>query len=187
MDRELLNSNELKEVKRTNEFYLETERLKLLPLNAKSLALAIEDYSAMQVELGLNVNKTIIDDEELLYAMKVRLARVLENKENYIWFTNWAIVQKESNSIIGYIILKGFPNNSGEVIIGYGIEDNYKRNGYATEAIKSLIQWMFLNPKVLTVIADTEKTNLPSCKLLERLGAVRFKEDEELVWWKIEK
>ncbi len=184
MSNKLLKTNVFEQA---NTFNLETERLNLMPLNAKNLTLAIDDYSKMQVELGLNAKKTFLDDEEMLYAMKVRLARVLENEENYIWFTNWAIIQKEENAIIGYIILKGLPNKSGDVIIGYDIDEDYRRKGYATEAIKGLIQWIFLNPNVITVIADTETTNIPSYKLLEKLGAVRYKESSELIWWKIDR
>lgn len=188
MNNELLKVSEVKEAPHTLKYYyLESERLKLLPLQARSLTLALEDYGTMQTELGLKAIKTIIDDEEMQYAMKIRLKKVLENEDNYVWFTNWAIVQKEENIIIGYIILKGLPNESGEVIIGYDIDEKYRRNRYATEAISKLIQWVFTNPKVLSVIVDTEKTNTPSCNLLEHIGAVRYKETEELVWWKIER
>jgi RimJ/RimL family protein N-acetyltransferase len=188
MNNELLKVSEVKENPHTMKYYyLETERLKLLPLQAQSLTLALEDYGRMQTELGLKTIKTFIDDEEMQYAMKIRLKKVLENEDNYVWFTNWAIVQKEENIIIGYIILKGLPNESGEVIIGYDIDEKYRRNRYATEAIGKLIQWIFTNPKVLSVIADTEKTNTPSCNLLEHIGAIRYKETEELVWWKIER
>jgi RimJ/RimL family protein N-acetyltransferase len=71
------------------------------------------------------------------------------------------------------------------VIIGYDIDENHRRKGYATEAIRRLFQWIFSNPKVSSVIADTEKVNIPSCKLLEHLGAIQYKETEELIWWKV--
>lgn len=83
-------------------------------------------------------------------------------------------------------MIKGYPNKSGEVIVGYGIEEKYRRNGYATESLKRLIKWIFGNPKALCVIADTEKTNKPFHKVLENLGAIIYKEIDELVWWKIE-
>ncbi|MDF2904742.1 MAG: acetyltransferase [Herbinix sp.] len=167
-------------------YQLESGRLNLLPLKAKSLELAVEDYCTMQKELGLKVNRTILD-EEMQYAMKIRRIRVLENEKDYLWYTNWAIILKEENIIIGYIILKGLPNEDGEVIIGYDIDENHRRKGYATEAIRRLFQWIFSNPKVSSVIADTEKVNIPSCKLLEHLGAIQYKETEELIWWKVDR
>ncbi len=50
-----------------------------------------------------------------------------------------------------------------------------------------MIQWIFTNPQSLSVIADTEKANIPSCKLVEHIGDVPYKEIDELIWWKINK
>jgi RimJ/RimL family protein N-acetyltransferase len=164
---------------------LETERLIISPLQAHQLALALEDYAKMQTDLGLNVINTVLD-EEMEYAMRVRLRKVLDNVENYPWLTNWAIIHKEEKQIIGFIILKGCPNELGEVVVGYVVEESHQRKGYAAEALKVLIQWIFKNPQALFVIADTEKTNIPSHKLLENLGAVKYKETDDVVWWRIE-
>ncbi len=65
-------------------YCLETDRLSLLPLQAHSLALSLVDYGKMQAELGLKVNRKFLDDEEMKYAMKVRLTKVLENSEQYV-------------------------------------------------------------------------------------------------------
>jgi RimJ/RimL family protein N-acetyltransferase len=167
--------------------YLEAERLSLIPLQAHSLALSLVDYGKMQTELGLSVTRAILEDEEMRYAMSVRLRKVLEDVDHYLWLTNWAIVLKEKNEIIGYIMLKGLPNEAGEVITGYDIDEEYRRKGFATEALNRLIQWIFENPRALSLIADTEKNNIPSCKLLEHIGAIQYKETDELIWWKIEK
>jgi RimJ/RimL family protein N-acetyltransferase len=175
------------ELKEPMNHYLETDRLRLIPLQAHSLALSLADYGKMQTELGLSVTKTILEDEEMQYAMGVRLRKVLEDVDHYLWLTNWAIVLKDKNEIIGYIMLKGLPNEAGEVITGYDIDEEYRRKGFATEALNRLIQWIFENPRALSVIADTEKTNIPSCKLLEHVGAIQYKETDELIWWKIEK
>jgi len=180
----LKEGNELKE---PMNYYLETDRLRLIPLQAHSLALSLVDYGKMQTELGLSITKTILEDEEMQYAMGVRLRKVLEDVDHYLWLTNWAIVLKENNQIIGYIMLKGLPNEAGEVITGYDIDEEYRRKGFATEALIRLIQWIFENPRALSVIADTEKINIPSCKLLEHVGAIQYKETDELIWWKIEK
>jgi RimJ/RimL family protein N-acetyltransferase len=185
MSCELIKENDIICEKTMNQ-NLETERLSLVPLKAHQLELSLEDYSKMQVDLGLKVISTTLD-EEMQYAMKIRLRKVLEDVENYLWLTNWAIVLKEQKYIIGFIILKGYPNEFGEVIVGYGIEEKYRRNGYASEALKALNQWIFKNPKALFVIADTEKNNIPSHKVLKNLGATKYKETDEIVWWRVEK
>ena len=165
---------------------LESKRLTLIPLEAQNLISSLEDHDKMEADLGVKVTHTMLDDE-MEYAMKVRLRKVLEDSDNYLWLTNWAVVLREENRIIGFIMIKGIPNENGEVIVGYGIEENYRRNGYATETLKSLTEWIFKNPKALSVIADTEKTNIPSHKVLENLGAFKYKENDELIWWKIER
>ena len=106
---------------------LQTQRLELIPLDADNLALSVEDYGMMESDLGLRVTNTSLDDD-MKYAMKVRLRKVLEDIENYLWLTNWAIVIKEENRIIGYTMIKGSPNENGEVIVGYGIEENSNLN-----------------------------------------------------------
>lgn len=164
---------------------LESERLNLVPLQAKHLSLAVDNYGEMQSELGLSVSNTILDDE-MKYAMKVRLQKVSEDNKNYLWLTNWAIVLKEENRIIGIIMIKGCPNENGEVIVGYGIEEMYRKRGYATEALQGLKKWIFENPKAIYIIADTEKDNIESHKVLRNVGAIKYKEDDELIWWRIE-
>lgn len=187
MNCESMELNGVNKAKKTTEKYLETERLTLIPLQAEQLALSLIDYGKMQADLGLNIIKEVIDDEDMQYAMEVRLRKVLGNSDNYLWFTNWAIVLRGEKLIIGYLILKGFPNELGEVILGYDIDEKYRRKRYATEALNKITEWIFENPQSLSIIADTEKTNIPSCKLLEHIGAVPYKETEELIWWRISK
>jgi [ribosomal protein S5]-alanine N-acetyltransferase len=165
---------------------LKTERLEMLPLDLDNLRLAVEDYQKMEKQLGLKITNTVLD-EEMTYAMKVRHRKVLEDEANTLWLTNWAIILKEQNCIIGFIILKGYPNEHGEVIVGYGIEEHYRLKGYATEALKGITEWIFKNPKVKCVIADTDRENLASHKVLENAGATRYKETEELIWWRVSK
>ena len=57
---------------------LETERLKLIPLQAHNLTLSVENYGEMETDLGTIITNTMLD-EEMKYAMKVRLRKVLED------------------------------------------------------------------------------------------------------------
>jgi len=84
-------------------------------------------------------------------------------------------------------MIKGYPNEDGEVIIGYAMQDDYKRKGYMVEALICIVQWIFLNSDVRCVLADTIKNNIPSHKVLRKIGMVIFKEDDECFWWKLER
>ncbi|MBC8079095.1 MAG: GNAT family N-acetyltransferase [Gorillibacterium sp.] len=165
---------------------IETSRLQLLPLMAEQLALATEDYEQLQKQLNLTITASALD-EEMAYAMNVRRRKVLEAPDDFLWLTNWAIISRQVNGIIGFIMLKGCPNAAGEVIVGYGIDERYRRQGYATEGIKALTEWIFQNPQATRILADVEKDNEASHRLMSGLGAFKYKEDDELIWWRINK
>ncbi|ETT32852.1 acetyltransferase [Paenibacillus sp. FSL R7-269] len=163
------------------------EHLDLYPLGASELALALEDYAGLEQRLGLNVTSTttLLDDEEMRYAMRVRHAKVLQDEENYCWLTMWAIIHPEQQQLIGFLILKGRPNEQGEVIVGYVLDERYRGQGYATEALRQITAWIFSHPGAHWIIADTETDNFASHRVLQHLGAELYRETEDLFWWRI--
>ncbi|KOS62828.1 GNAT family N-acetyltransferase [Lysinibacillus agricola] len=164
---------------------LSTKRLRLIPLNAKYLELLINEEKTLEIELSVSSKETFLD-EELRQALKFRLSKVLEDEENYIWYTNWVIVSKEKNSIVGGIMLKGQPNEQGEVVIGYYTFPQYQGKGYMTEAVRMMKDWLLRQCNVKYVIADADKNNIASHKVLQKAGATLYSESEELYFWRFE-
>jgi RimJ/RimL family protein N-acetyltransferase len=165
---------------------LADNRLELRALTAAELSLALENYAELEQALGLNVSGgALLLDEEMRYAMRVRHAKVLQDENNYPWLTNWAIIHQEEQQIIGFLILKGGPNEQGEVILGYVIDQEYWGQGYATEAARQISSWIFSHPDARWIIADTEKDNAASHRVLQHLGAEMYRESEDLLWWRI--
>jgi len=165
-------------------FELHTERLRLIPLNAKYLKLLIEHEKELANELSLSKLERIFD-AELKQALNYRRSKVLEDEENYIWYTNWLIVLKEQNCAIGGIMLKGMPNDRQEVVIGYYTFPSFQGRGYMTETIITMRNWLHSQPNVQYIIADTEKDNIASHRVLEKAGATLYKETESLYFWKL--
>ncbi|MBA7585138.1 hypothetical protein ES708_27108 [subsurface metagenome] len=167
-------------------FILETNKLKLIPLDAHNLRYSIEDRRKMERNLGVKITDTKLE-EPVKEAMRTSLKMVLKNKKDYLWFTNWEIVLKKENRIIGGLCFKGRPDEQGRVEIGFGMQDEHRCKGYTTEAVKELINWAFIQEKVLSVIAETEKDNLPSHRVLEKMEMQKYQENEKMFWWKINK
>ncbi|MBA7519532.1 hypothetical protein ES705_11611 [subsurface metagenome] len=167
-------------------FILETEKLKLISLDAQNLRWSIEDRRKMERNLGVKITNTELE-EPVKEAMRTSLKRVLRNKKDYLWFTSWEIVLKKENRIIGGLCFKGCPDEKGRVEIGYGMQDEYRCKGHATEAVKELINWAFTQEKVLSIIAETEKDNLPSRRVLEKIGMEKYEEKEKMFWWRMRK
>ena len=64
-----------------------------------------------------------------------------------------------------------FENGTGEV--GWIINKNYWRNGFAYEAAKALIQYVKTETKVNHFLAHCDTENIASYKVMEKLGMVR--------------
>ncbi|MEX3623275.1 GNAT family N-acetyltransferase [Viridibacillus arvi] len=162
---------------------LNTKRLKLIPLNPENLKLLIDNQREVEIKLSLNASDEFLN-EELKLALKFRLSKVMENQQDYIWCTNWLIISRDNNCTVGGIMLKGRPNEDGEVIIGYYTLPQYQGKGYMTEAVNNIKSWLLNQPEVRFVIADTDKTNIASHRVLEKSGAEIYKETEDLYFWR---
>ena len=167
-------------------FILETKKLKLIPLDDYNLRLLVKDRQKMERNLGVKINDTELEESEII-ALRTSLQKVIENKEDYLWYTNWVIVLKKENIIIGGLCYKGSPDEKGRVEIGYGIQEEYRCKGYTTEAVKELTNWAFNFNNVTEIIAETEKDNLPSHRVLEKVGMEKYEENEKMFWWRINK
>jgi len=136
---------------------LSTDRLSILPLDKYNLELCINDYNNMERNLGLIItDKKIGIREGNVY--KIRLNDVENNPTNFMWYTTWLIILNEENRSVGSIMVKGYPNEDGQVVVGYAMQSDYRRKGYMLEALNCIIQWIFFNPDVRCVIADTVKS-----------------------------
>lgn len=101
----------------------------------------------------------------------------VDKKIRNLEFFYWGIfVDKE---LVGVISLWSidYLDKSGE--LGYFIGSNYLRNGYMTRAIKLVVNYVLLNTPLTAVTAYIETSNLPSQKLVEKIGFKKIKESIE--------
>ena len=95
------------------------------------------------------------------------------------------MVSIEDRRIIGGVCFKGGPNEKGEVEIGFGIDDSYQNQGYASEAIAELVKWAHKQDGVRYVTAETLNENIASQKVLQKIGMDQSSENEENYYWKL--
>lgn len=79
----------------------------------------------------------------------------------------FAVLLKGSSELIGYVC---FHNNNGSYDLGYCFHSDYQGKGYALEACQELLRFIKLSDNVKEFTAGTALKNIPSCKLLKRLG-----------------
>lgn len=73
------------------------------------------------------------------------------------------------NKVIGDISI-WYTEMKETVEIGFAFNDVYSRKGYATEAIRSVIEYLFSIEKIHRIQANLDARNFSSAKLCERVG-----------------
>ena len=97
------------------------------------------------------------------------------------------VVERSSNTVIGSINLKGAPDTTGDVEIGWGLNEGYRGQGYATEAAAAVIQWAFQQLGVCSLSATVPDDNDASQRVARRLGLTRTTSTRRnLPLWKME-
>lgn len=162
---------------------LETERLVVISLSLDNLRLLIEDKKSMEKNLGVKITGNELSPE-MKDIFREPYEKAIKDEENYLWYTNWPVILKEDNRIIGGITFKGLPNDFGEVEVGYGIDEKYQNRGYMTEALDLLIKWALVQNNVKSVIAETDQDNLSSQRVLKKVGMEKYKETKGFYWYK---
>ena len=87
------------------------------------------------------------------------------------------LIEKETGEMVGHAGIKRVDNplarNVGDHEIGWLIREDRWRRGYAEEAMRAVLDWAFGRVDAPHVVALTSKANVPSWKLMEKLGMVR--------------
>ena len=163
---------------------LDSERMYIFPLSPDEVGLLAEDVSALEVRLGLTYEGESLVGH-LLDVTKGQYKRIVKNKENYLWHTFWMFVLKEDKTIVGSACFKGLPDSDGTVEIGYGTNEKHQNKGYTSEAVCSICKWALTQVGVENVVAETEKDNIPSQRVLEKCGFKIYKETADGIWWRV--
>ena len=94
----------------------------------------------------------------------------------------FVIDDRSSGLSVGGIGFKTTPNERGEVEIGYGICRSFQGRGIATEAVVALCALARRGARV--VLAETERENLASQRVLEKSGFESAHETGRLIRWR---
>jgi RimJ/RimL family protein N-acetyltransferase len=90
----------------------------------------------------------------------------------YVWYGVIESPATEPDILAASAGFKG-PPQDGTVEIGYSVLPRFQGHGYATEMGRALIDWAFAQPGAARIVAETTEDNIPSVRLLSRLGFVR--------------
>lgn len=83
---------------------------------------------------------------------------------------NWGIVHKESSNVIGLCGFTDYSIINSSATVGYAVARNYWNLGIATEAMKEVLRYAFMNLGCNRVEANCFPENLPSKEVMKKLG-----------------
>lgn len=164
---------------------IETQRLILRPLTYEQLVKYGNLDNSLEEELCLEKSQRSISPElreALDYGI---MPNVADDTQNYLFSTLWTLIAKENNKMVGDICFKGEPNIDGEIEISYGTHFEFRRKGYMTEAVAKMLDWAKRQSNVLKVLANTEKNNLSSQRVLKNNGFSQVNEADGIIYWEI--
>lgn len=164
---------------------IETERLILKPLNYDQLVKYIKADNSLEIELNLYETSRTISPELKEAFEQTILPNVADTTKDYLYSTLWTVISKEANKMVGDICIVGEPNSDGEIEIGYGTYEEFQKKGFMTEAVGGMITWAKSQPRILSIVASTEKGNIGSFTILLKNNFVKIGETETLFNWKL--
>jgi RimJ/RimL family protein N-acetyltransferase len=87
------------------------------------------------------------------------------------WF-QFVIIEQASNKLIGDVGIHFLDTDSEnrQVEIGYTLDKDFRGKGYATEALKTIIDYLINSLNKHRIVASIDPVNTASIKLIERLG-----------------
>lgn len=112
---------------------------------------------------------TELSEEEVVISYRER-----KNSAN---LRDFAVRRKSDNSFIGRITYFDLNTRNRSVEIGFLVAPEFRRKGYAYEAVRLLLKHLFEELALNKVMAQTGEYNQASIALLKKLG---FKQDGRL-------
>jgi RimJ/RimL family protein N-acetyltransferase len=92
----------------------------------------------------------------------------LERQYDKLTEGQWFFVEKKDGTKIGFIA--HFATHGELTGIGYALLPSERGKGYGSEAIKIMVDYLFLSKKIVRIQAETHPQNIASQRVLEKAG-----------------
>jgi len=156
--------------------HIRTARLNLVSMTPEFIEAVLAGRLAeAERELGAELPTAPLD-EAVKRFLRRRIAQLREDPDIQRWLAR-AIVRRGTGAMVGNAGFHGPPgvneaNHERALEIGYGVLPEYRRQGYASEAVEGLIAWAGTQG-IDHFVASVAPGNEPSLAIIRKLGFVR--------------
>ncbi|MBR8535187.1 GNAT family N-acetyltransferase [Carboxylicivirga sediminis] len=144
--------------------HLKTERLIIRPIEANDASALFKYRSDKEANKYQGWIPETIKDAEAFISKVAKQPNVPET-----WF-QLVLIEPATQQIIGDIGLHFLDSDNLQVELGCTLDKEYQGNGFATEALETMIDYLFNHLSKHRIITSIDPFNSSSIKLVERLG-----------------
>ena len=83
---------------------------------------------------------------------------------------SWAITERAGEEFVGMV---GLRIHEFKADLGYALAQKFWRRGFATEAVRPIVEWALVQPSIYRVWALCDVDNAASARVLEKVGMQR--------------
>lgn len=165
---------------------IQSVRLDLVSMSSEMLQAALDRSPTAETMLGALLPSASVDGIDGLF--RRRLKQMGENPALQPWLLRAMVVREPAREVVGFINFHGAPDERGALEVGYRMRPEFRRRGYAEEAVRALFAWAHREHGVVLFIASIAPGNAPSLGLAGKLGFVQTgvqmddEDGEELVF-----
>lgn len=145
--------------------FLETERLILRYFDEQDVS------NLFQLDSDPEVIQFTASPPPEYEAIKTKLLpRFLAYYQKYEYYGFWAVIEKSTDSFIGWFHFRPALDNPDEIELGYRLQKSVWGQGYATELAKILLEKGFTEWDTQRVVASALAGNHASIRVMEKAG-----------------
>jgi RimJ/RimL family protein N-acetyltransferase len=148
-----------------------TSRLELHHIPAQGIINLLEkkdDGAAIAGRSFLNPHNVLVDSSGPL---AWRVPQVKVDPSCNKWFVRFIVLQ-ESREVIGSTSFHGVPDENGMIEIGLGVEEPFRNQGFAKEALLGMWRWVSAQTGVRKLRYTVSPENLASIAVIDYFGFV---------------
>lgn len=149
---------------------IRTPRCELVSMSLPFMRLLeARDLPAASDEIGAAIPADLRD--QLDGFLQFRIADLSADATVQPWLGRAIVVEDAAGRhVIGTVGFHSPPDGEGRVEIGYRVEPAYRRQGIATEVVRAMFEWAFVEHGVTRFRAATAPDNVASQAVLARFG-----------------
>lgn len=157
---------------------IETARLELVPITLPIVeAVMLDRREDARRLIGADMPMRWPGRALVERAFSASLDRIRATPDRRLWGDRLMIVKGDRRRVVGSVVFHGFPED-GVAEVGYGVDEDVQRMGYATEATHAAIEWALAQEPIHTVQARTFPWHRASVRVLEKVGLRKVAVDE---------